>query len=82
MNCLVYRLSPAGPEGLLNGMGRLARNGGQLVGSVHGDDVRIWLEKPDGELVLTMWPSEYRAPLDPFLVLRTEGGPSPGPESS
>jgi hypothetical protein len=69
MNRRVYRLSPAGPEGLLGAMGRLAGNGGTLVGTLHEDRVQIWLAKDDGELVLTMWPGEYRARLDPLLVL-------------
>jgi hypothetical protein len=41
----VYRLSPAGPEGLLGAMSRLAGNAGTLVGSLHDDRVQIWLEK-------------------------------------
>lgn len=54
-------------------MGRLAGNGGTLVGSLRDDRVQIWLAKDDGELVLTMWPREYRAHLDPLLVLDERG---------
>jgi hypothetical protein len=69
----VYRLSPAGPEGLLGAMARLAGNAGTLVGSLRDDRVQIWLEKADGELVLTMWPGEYRACLDPLQLLDERG---------
>ena len=54
-------------------MQRLAGNGGTLVGSLNDDRVQIWLAKDDGELVLTMWPGEYRACLDPLLVLDERG---------
>jgi hypothetical protein len=68
-NRRVYRLSPTGPEGLLGAMGRLAGNGRTLAGSLSDDRIQIWLAQDDRELVLTMWPGEYRACLDPLLVL-------------
>jgi hypothetical protein len=72
-NRRVYRLSPTGPEGLLGAMGRLADNGGTLAGSLSDDRIQIWLAQDDRELVLTMWPGEYRACLDPLLVLDERG---------
>jgi hypothetical protein len=68
-----YRLSPAGPEGLLHGRQRLARNEGRLVGSQVGGQVQLWLARDDGELLATMWPGEYRARLDPLVDTDEEG---------
>lgn len=64
-----YRLSPAGPEGGLHGVQRLAGNSGVLVGGVNDGRVQLWLAQLDGELLATMWPGEYRARFDPLVVL-------------
>jgi hypothetical protein len=52
---------------------RLARNEGLLVGSLVEGQVQIWLARDDGELVATMWPGEYRARLNPFVVVDEQG---------
>ena len=31
--------------------------------------MQIWLARDDGELLATMWPGEYRAGLNPLVVL-------------
>jgi hypothetical protein len=68
-----YRLWPPGPEGLLRGRQRLARNEGRLVGGLFAEGVQLWLARDDGELLATMWPGEYRARLDPLVVIDEEG---------
>jgi hypothetical protein len=40
-----------------------------LVGSLGEGRVQIWLGRDDGELLATMWPGEYRAGLNPLVVL-------------
>ncbi len=69
----ICRLSPAGPEGRLGGPGRLARGGGVLVGSLVGERIQLWLAQRNGKLILTMWPGEYRAMLNPLVLLDDEG---------
>ena len=44
------------------------------MGSVVEGRVQLWLARDDGELLATMWPGEYRARLDPLVVLDEEGG--------
>lgn len=68
-----YRLSPPGPEGQLGGRSRLATNGGKLVGRVIDGRVEIWLTRDNGTQVLTMWPGEYRARLEPLELLDERG---------
>jgi hypothetical protein len=43
------------------------------VGSLVEEQVQLWLARADGELLATMWPGEYRARLDPLIVLDEEG---------
>lgn len=68
-----YPLSPPGPEGQLGGPSRLATTGGRLVGRVVDGRVQIWLARDDGTEVLTMWPAEYRARLEPLELLDERG---------
>jgi hypothetical protein len=44
-----------------------------LVGSLVEGQVQIWLARDDGELVATMWPGEYRARLNPLVVVDEQG---------
>lgn len=69
----VYPLSPAGPEGQLGGPSRLATKGGKLAGRLVDGGVEIWLTRDDGTPVLTMWPGEYRARLNPLVLLDERG---------
>jgi hypothetical protein len=34
--------------------------------------VQIWLARSDGELLATMWPGEYRARLEPLMIVDEE----------
>jgi hypothetical protein len=40
-----------------------------VVGSLVDGRVQIWLMHSDGELLATMWPGEYRARLEPLVIL-------------
>jgi hypothetical protein len=57
---------------MLAGPRRLAMNGGLLMGGLVDGRVQIWLAQSDGELLATMWPGEYRARLEPLVVLDEE----------
>ena len=77
---LAYCCAPSGvssvasrPGRQLHGAQRFARNGGVLVGSLVDGQVQIWLARGDGELLATMWPGEYRAGLNPLVVLDEQG---------
>ena len=43
------------------------------MGSLVAERVQLWLARDDGELLATMWPGEYRAHLDPLVVIDEEG---------
>jgi hypothetical protein len=43
------------------------------MGSLLADRVQLWLAREDGELLATMWPGEYRARLEPLVVIDDEG---------
>ena len=43
------------------------------MGSFVAGRVQLWLARDDGELLATMWPGEYRARLDPLVVIDEEG---------
>ncbi len=43
------------------------------MGALVEQRVQLWLARDDGELLATMWPGEYRARLDPLVVLDEEG---------
>ena len=65
-----HRLSPPGPEGAAaGGPHRLAASGGTLVGRLVDDRVQVSLAQADGELLLTIWPGEYRARVNPLVLL-------------
>jgi hypothetical protein len=54
-------------------MGALAQSGGRLVGTIVDGAVCSWLEQVGGQLVLIMWPREFRARFDPLELLDAEG---------
>jgi hypothetical protein len=43
------------------------------MGSLVADRVQLWLAREDGGLLATMWPGEYRARLEPLVVVDDEG---------
>lgn len=69
-----FELIPRGPE-LAPGprMGALAQSGGRLVGAIVDGAVCNWLDQCGGQLVLIMWPREFRARFDPLELLDAEG---------
>ncbi len=43
-----------------------------MVGSLVDGRVQIWLVRSDGELLATMWPGEYRARVEPLVIVDEE----------
>ncbi len=68
-----YSLSPRGPAGSLGRPGRLARAEGTLDGNLRNGEVSAWLTGFRGDRTVTMWPSEYRARVEPFELLDEVG---------
>jgi hypothetical protein len=66
---LAYPLSPPGPVGLLGQPGRLALTGGIVDGELRNGAVSVWLTQSSGDRLVTMWPGEYRARVEPFELL-------------
>ena len=68
-----YPLSPRGPVGLIGRPGRLARAEGTLDADLSNGEVSVWLTGFRGDRILTMWPAEYRARVEPFELLDEVG---------
>jgi hypothetical protein len=68
-----FDLIPRGPELSPDAPHRLAGNGGELVGALVDDGVCTWLAQQNGQLVLMMWPREFRARFDPLELLDDQG---------
>lgn len=69
----IFKLEPIGPEVSPDAAGLLAQIGGQFVGAVVGPAVRTWLMQDNGQLVLMIWPRNFRARFDPLLLLDEHG---------
>ncbi|MGH2873916.1 MAG: hypothetical protein ACRDL5_15825 [Solirubrobacteraceae bacterium] len=68
-----FVLTPHGPDVGPNAPTRLAQSGGELVGAIIDGAVCTWLAQAHGQLVLMMWPRQFRARLDPLELLDEQG---------
>ncbi len=59
--------------GLIGRPGRLARAEGTLDADLCNGEVSVWLTGFRGDRILTMWPSDYRARVEPFELLNEVG---------
>jgi hypothetical protein len=69
----ILELTPRGPGVAPNAATPLAGNGGELVGAIVDGAICTWLKQADGQLVLMMWPRDFRARLDPLELLDEHG---------
>ena len=68
-----FVLTPRGPELAPNAATPLAQSGGELVGAIIDDAISTWLVQRDGQLVLMMWPRDFRGQFDPLELLDEQG---------
>lgn len=69
----MFVLTPRGPDVAPNAPTRLAQSGGELVGAIVDGAICTWLAQPNGQLVLMMWPRDFRARFDPLELLDEQG---------